>query len=287
MKKISLLLTFMAVIAMTFTSCKDDTQPRLEHPTEFHLNTPALAANTYMLSEKTGIELSVSQANYGMGVVARYTVEISLDEDFSDYRALKEQYTSARFTVPGESLSLALCEMLGYTDKDNYSNAPVPVYVRVVSTVPNCDYSVIKSNIVKLDSVVPYFAVKLADKMWIIGAFPGWDITNDSAPLVETEPESGVYQGTYFIPAGSFQFRFYNELGDWESWSVGSQDDDAPVDITFTNGVYEGPCYVGVEKGDKKGKGSWQVADWEGGTVKFTVVLTNPKKMYVIFEVID
>lgn len=291
MKKISLFMTLMAtVFAMTFTSCKEDTQPRLERPTEFVLNTPALAHNTYVLSEASGIELSVSQANYVMGLVAKYTVEISTDEAFTNCKTLSEKYTKARFTVPGESLSLALCNLLGYVSEDTYSDSPVPVWVRVVSTVDNCDYATITSNPVKLDSVVPYFAVKLPDTVWIIGAFPGWDIANDSAPLVETEAESGVYQGTYEIPAGQFQFRFYDELGDWESYSIGSQDADEPVEITFKDGKYEGPVAIGVEKGDSKnpkGKGSWLVSDWPGGKVKITLVLTNRKKPYVIFEIVD
>lgn len=292
MKKISIFMACLGLMGATLTSCKQDTLPRIETPTEFHLNTPAMSENTYILSEEDGIELSMSQANYGMGVVANYSVEISLTEDFKSYKTLPESYTNAKFTVPGESLSLAMCEMLGYTDADTYSDTPVALYVRCVSSIPNwtdaegAPLGNITSNVIKLKSVVPYFAVKFKDYIYIVGAFPGWDVTNDTAPLEETEIESRIYQGTYEIPAGQFQLRFYDELGDWNSFSIGAQDEDSPVQIEFKDGVYEGPCFLGGVK-NEKGKGAWEVPDWPGGTVKFTVNLSNPKKPTVIFEIVD
>lgn len=282
-----------AVVSM-LTGCKEDTQPRLETPTEFVLNTPPLSENTYVLSADNGVELSMSQADYGVGIVPIYTAQVSLTKDFSDFRTLPESYTMARFTVPGESLALALCDMKGFTDPSNFDATPFPVFMRVVSSVNNAPVGengtspyTITSNIIELKSVAPYFAVKLPDTVWIIGAFPGWDVANDTAPLVETAPESGVYEGTYTIPAGSFQLRFYDQLGDWDSWSIGSQDDDAPVDITFADGVYTGPAYVSEGDKDKKGKGSWQVTDWQGGTVKFTLYMSDRKKASVKFEIVD
>lgn len=273
------------LLSAAFTSCKEDTQPRLERPTEFVLNTPALAENTYVLSADNGVELSVSQANYGMGIVPTYTVEVATREDKSDAKALEEKYTSARFTIPGESLSLAMCEQLGYVSEETFSSTPVPLYVRVISSVAGCDYATIPSNWVKLESVQPYFAVKLPDNIWVIGACTGWDVASSTMMLTETEVENRIYQGTFEIPAGKFQFRFYDQLGDWASWSIGAQNADSPVDITFTDGVYEGPAFLGGD-GDEQGKGSWNISDWPGGTVKMTVNLSNPAKANVIFEIV-
>lgn len=286
MKKISILMALAVLFGLTLTSCKEDTQPRLDKPTEFVLNTPALANQTYVLSAENGIDLTVSQANYGLGIVPTYYVEIATKEDYSDATRLTEAYTSAKISVPGESLSLALCQLLGYEDRDSYSDAAVPVYVRVVSTVPNCDYATIASNWVKLNNVIPYFAVKLADNIWLVGQPEGWNEKESDMVLTETEIGSGIYQGTYYIAAGQFQFRFYDELGDWNSYSIGAQDPDNPVDITFTDGVYEGPAFLGGEK-DEKGKGAWQVPDWPGGNVKMTINLSNRKKPSVIFEIVD
>lgn len=286
MKKISILMALTVLFAMAFTGCKEDTQPRLQKPTEFVLNTPPMADNTYVLSEDNGIELTCSQANYGIGIVPTYTVEIATKEDKSDATALAEAYSNARFTVPGESLSLAMCKMLGYDSEESFSDRPVTLYVRVISNVSGCDYATIASNWITLKSVQPYFAVKLPDNIYIVGQPFGWDVASGVAPLTEIEIESRIYQGTYEIPAGEFQLRFYDELGDWNSWSIGSQDEDNPLDISFTDGVYEGPAFVGGN-GDEKGKGSWNVPGWPGGTVKFTVNLSNPKKATVIFEIVN
>lgn len=286
MKKISILMALAMLFSLTITSCKEDTQPRLQVPTEFVLNTPPMADNTYILSEDNGVELTCSQANYGIGIVPTYTVEVATKEDKSDAQVLPEAYTNARFTIPGESLSLVLCNQLGYVSEETFSDKAVPVYVRVISKVAGCDYATIASNWITLNSVQPYFAVKLPDNIYIVGQPFGWDEASDVAPLVETEVESRIYQGTYEIPAGQFQLRFYDELGDWNSWSIGSQDEDNPKEISFTDGVYEGPAFLGGDK-DDKGKGSWQVPDWPGGTVKFTVNLSNPKKANVIFEIVE
>lgn len=282
-------MALSVLFSMAFTSCKEDTQPRLERPTEFVLNTPALANNTYVLSANSGVELSCSQANYGMGIVPTYSVEVTLQNPAEtaepETRILPEAYAQARFTIPGESLAMAICEMKGYDSPEVFSDAAMPVWVRVISTVKNCDYSTIASNWVELKSVQPYFAIKLPDNIYIVGQPFGWDVTKGDAPLVETEIGSRIYQGTYEIPAGQFQFRFYDELGDWASWSIGAQDADNTVDIAFDGDTYEGPAFVGGNK-DEKGKGSWQVPDWPGGVVKMTVNLSNPKKASVIFQIV-
>lgn len=285
MKKISILMALAVLFSVAFTSCKEDTQPRLSEPTDFVLNTPALAENTYVLSADNGVELTCSQANYGVGIVPTYYVEMATKADKSDAVQLPEAYTNARFTIPGESLAMAICNAKGYTAPDLFSNAPIPVYLRVVSTVPGHDEYTIKSNWIELKSVQPYFAIKLPDNIYIVGQPFGWDVSSAVAPLTETAIESRIYQGTYEIPAGEFQLRFYDELGDWSSWSIGAQDEDNPVSITFTDGVYQGPAFVGGQ-GDEKGKGSWMVDGWPGGTVKFTVDLSNPKKAKVIFEIV-
>ena len=66
MKK-SVILAFMAILlGFTFTSCKEDTQPRLSKPTNFVLNTPPMADQLYVMSATSTINLTVSQPNYGL-----------------------------------------------------------------------------------------------------------------------------------------------------------------------------------------------------------------------------
>lgn len=326
MKKISLLMALPLAIGACFTSCKDDTQPRLEIPTEFVLNTPSMADQTYIFRDDENyknlndITFTVSQPNYGVGVTPAYYVQLAKSED--DFTAWDEAMAEA--TENGETLDpnkvldaegLPLAYALNFStqqaiitldgvtfcdgvnaiyglDEDNYNGETKEVAVRVHASLPNAPQSEIWSNVIVI-KVSSYIPVKAPGKLYLIGAPQGdWDINNGYAVLDETGIGTKVYYGNIFIPAGQFQFRFYSQLGDWESFSVGSQDEDNPVDIAFNaDGVYEGAVFMGVEVGDKKGKGSWQDASWTGGNVEITIDLKEKtivmkkaptKKVYIV-----
>ena len=274
------------MIAVTATSCKEDTEPRLEKPTEFVLNTPPMAENTYVLSSTSGIEFTLSQPNYGLGVVPFYSIEIAKDEAFNESVAVEGQYTSAEFTVPGESMALAICSLWGYDSRESFDGAARPVYVRAVSDINNVDYARIESNVIELKSVKPYFAVKLPAKMYLIGQPQGWDINNGS--MVLSEPDNGIgsdiYTGTFEISAddAASGFRFYTELGSWGDNgvlpSVGAAADDGDNQSVSVDdsGTYAGKCVAG--------KGNWNITNWPGGTMKITVDL---KSMQVVFQKVN
>ncbi len=309
MKKISILMTAAAVACGWMTSCKSDTQPRLDKPTEFVLNTPALANQTYILQEgeqdgeeiTTSIELTVSQPNYGLGVVTQYEVQASLDGEFNDavldengtvtspatYQSLRTVNTQAKIDVSAFDMSVAINALNGITEKDQedyfnqeFAGKPQEVYVRVHAYIPNAPYSSIYSNVIKL-SIVPYFAVAVPGSIWMIGAYTGWSIDNPSPLVLVTEAEnaigSKVYTATIDIEAGANPgaFRFYTELGDWENNSIGSQVEDAGVNVSIdpdTN-TYEGEAV--------DGKGNWNLANWdditggEAAQLKMTVDLSG------------
>lgn len=313
-------------ISACFTSCKDDTQPRLENPTEFVLNTPSMADQTYIFRDDENyknlndITFTVSQPNYGIGVTPTYYVQLAKNEaDFVDWdRAMEEaavngETLDANKVLDASGLPLAyalnfstqqaIITLDGVTfcdgvnalyglDADNYSGETLDVAVRVHASLPNAPQSEIWSNVVTI-KVSSYIPVKAPGKLYLIGAPQGdWDINNGYDELNETGIGTKVYYGNIFIPEGKFLFRFYSQLGDWESWSVGAQDEDNPVDISFNDeGVYEGKVYMGVEQGDKKGKGSWQDTSWSGGNVEITIDLKEmtivmkkapAKKVYII-----
>ena len=46
-------MALMMLVGLASTSCKRDTQPRLEKPTEFVLNTPPFATGTLILDEES------------------------------------------------------------------------------------------------------------------------------------------------------------------------------------------------------------------------------------------
>ena len=290
MKK-SVILAFMAILlGFTFTSCKEDTQPRLSKPTNFVLNTPPMADQLYVMSATSAINLTVSQPNYGLATTPQYQVEIARTADgfeTGEYRTLPSTTTDAKIVVGGEEFCLALCDLWGYTDPEKFDNSPRPVYVRVHAWVPNADYSSIYSNVVELKAVQPYFAVKIADTIQLVGQPEGWSTAvNEAWFLYETEPGSLVYQGTFEIPEGQFQFRFYDKFDaaePWDWYSIGAQDEDNPVNITLTDGSYSGDlCYDPATK--SAGKGSWQIENWPGGTVEMTVNLKTKKVAFTLVQ---
>ena len=61
--------------AFILASCADDndSNPVLQKPTSFVLNTPALATNgTYDLANSTSVELTCTQPNYGFPITTNY-----------------------------------------------------------------------------------------------------------------------------------------------------------------------------------------------------------------------
>lgn len=281
MKKTLFLAMMAVVLGFTFTSCKEDTQPRLNTPTNFVLNTPPMADQLYIMTANSSINLTVSQPNYGVATTPDYQVEIAKSADGfekGEYRTLESMTTIAKISVSGEEFCLALCDLWGYTDPENFDPTPRPVYVRVHAWVTNAPESSIYSNVIELKQVQPYFAVKLQDTIQLVGQPEGWSTSEDEAWfLYETEPGSLVYTGTFDIPEGQFQFRFYDKFDaaePWDWYSIGAQDEDNPVNITMTDGSYSGPCFYDPNT-KQAGKGSWQIENWPGGTVNITVNLNT------------
>lgn len=286
MKKLIFLLSLVAFFVTAATSCKEDTEPRLQEPTEFVLNTPPMALNTYLLSSTSGIDFTLSQPDYGLGVVPVYTIEISSTADFATSAVVEGSYTTAAFTVPGEALALAICQLWGYDSPETFDAAARPVFVRAVSDIANVSYARIVSNVIELRSVRPYFAVKLPAKIYLIGQPQGWDI--NSGEMVLSEPENGIgsdiYTGVFDISAddAASGFRFYTSLGSWGDNgslpSIGAAADDGDnQSITLDDASsYSGPCVTG--------KGNWNLTNWPGGAMKITVDL---KSMRVVFQPAD
>lgn len=272
------------LISVCFTSCKQDTQPRLEKPTEFVLNTPALANQTYILSADNGIDLTVSQPDYGMGVVTNYQTQVSFTEDFAEYANIETISNQAKIEIPGEQMAQAMCSLMGYVNNDTedlFSADPRDVYVRVRAYIPNAEYSEITSNVIKL-VVKPYKAVKLPGRLYVIGQNQGWDIANGSVFLEEPANAIGskVYTGVVTMTAAdaAVGFRFYTELGSWGDNgalpSIGAKADDGDnLTVSVEDGVYNGTCVAG--------KGTWIISNWSGSDMKMTVDLNTMK---VIFE---
>ena len=120
-----------------------------------------------------------------------------------------------------------------------------------------------------------YNLVHLENVIYLVGAPNGWSQSNANIYLSETADDSNIYTGLVKVDAGQFSFRFYSQLGNWDKGSIGSQNEDSAIDISFNaEGVYKGDVFQsGVNA--SLGKGSWNVPDWEGGAVNITLDLNN------------
>lgn len=321
MKKISILASLLCLLGIGLTGCKEDTEPRLDMPTEFVLNTPPLSDQVYIFrgdelnNSLNDITFTFSQPNYGLGCVPNYQIQVAKTEaDFAAWDAAEKTNdldadnailgedglplaytldpisTVVEMTVTGDVFVTGVNAVYGLT-ADNYNGEVKSVAVRVHAWVPNAGYSSIYSNAVTIN-VSSYVPISEAGKIYLVGQPQGWNISSTEMTLNETGIGTKIYYGIFNIKAGEFQFRFYSELGDWESYSIGSQNEDNPVDIAFSeSGLYEGPIFVSTAAGDKLGKGSWQDQSWTGGKVEITVDMNNMtitmqksegKKLYLI-----
>lgn len=86
MKKINILTSILVATAL-LTACEDDrdSNPTIQEPTTFVLNTPANAtSNVYDLNQSKNIELTCTQPDYGYPAVVTYTVQADLTDKWTD-----------------------------------------------------------------------------------------------------------------------------------------------------------------------------------------------------------
>ena len=309
MKKISLYATALLISGIGFTACDvDHNDLRLEPPTSYMLETPDNADQLMIfgiVNSNVDNKLPVVTHNpYNINTTVDFQVQVARSEadfqlwdemvanqiaggndsgnyDFTNAEGLpivvtiSSIYTSPAFTMSGADFCGGINQLYGFVD-DEAEGQVVPVAYRVHAWVPNVDYSSIFSNVVLLSKVETYNPLKEPKKIYLVGAPQGWSIDNDAMYVEETSVGSNIYEGKFTINAGDFMFRFYSELGDWDKNSIGSQAEDSPVDITFSeDNTYEGPVVVYDEAADILGKGSWNDPTWEGGTVDITLNMND------------
>lgn len=280
MKKIASFIATIAAVA-AFTACSYDDSPVLLKPTEFKLNTPPFAEQTYQLTEDGQLQFTCSQPDYGVGVSTTYGLEISLTEDFAKSATMDlANPLSATMEFSAAKANLAILDMLGVVDEETWApfadNRVMPLYVRATAQAGQVEYSKITSNVVKLSNVEIYYAIPTPGYIYIIGNYAGdwiapsadnaealkpWRLFEDEAAI-----GSKVYSGVFTLPAGPM-FRFYSELTGWDNNSLGSQVDDNPVEETLVDGQ--------LTTNLVQGKGSFSFPDFPGGEMTITVNLND------------
>lgn len=223
MKKIlkSALLIMMSLVM--FTSCEDDndSNPIVKTPTEFHLNTPALAATNIDLTNSSAMVFTCSQPNYGFPASTMYKVQVSLNEDMTDFVELDQSFpnTVCRVDAPLLASTLTTMELnAGKSEADFPMDVKVYVRMRAYMTTdtgePVADTEIL-SNVICLESVHLNYSlapVSVPEHLYVVGSFCGWDWGN-SFEFVPVYDHPEMYWRMVWIDEGGVKI---NTAKEWD-----------------------------------------------------------------------
>lgn len=180
----SALLVVMSLTLMTACSDDNDSNPTIQSPTEFKLNTPALENTPIDLANSSKIILTCSQPNYGYTASVQYTVQVATDENMTDSVELSETSSSAKVEINAASLASALTNIYvkkGKTEADFPMD--VKAYFRLKANIVTSNGNVVEgteilSNVVSLNKIHLLFSlppVNLPSHVYAVGSFCDWD----------------------------------------------------------------------------------------------------------------
>lgn len=164
MKKIYFASLLTCILALCLASCSDDrdSNPTVQQPESFVLNTPALAGNIYDLENSDSISFTYKQPEYGFTAAVNYYTQISLTDTWENstdensapkFIELDGYSTKALTNASAEIIDKAIMKMGEYDSADKVP-ATTKLYVRmraILSSGYEC-----YSNTVTL-TVKPYF----------------------------------------------------------------------------------------------------------------------------------
>jgi len=277
MKKITILASLFLGLSL-FTACEDDRDenPILQDPTTFVLNTPAYSTAVYDLQKSSSIELTCSQPDYGFAAVTVYTVQVSLNNDFTTegaYTTLSTTYTTAKMNVDASEIAVAATNLAlanGKTEADFPLTTGVDI--RLKATLSN-GAAAIYSNAIKLDKVRVHFAlppVVIPATMNIIGSgIGGWDWATNSISMVPMYDNNGTFWSMIYVTAdGELKFNVEKAWNDSEFGASATLVDNADAGLSGTDNI-------------KVAKAGWYLVVVKstvvGRDVKFTVEFNAPK----------
>ena len=169
MKKIFKSTLLLLCGVALFTACADDndSNPTLQSPTTFKLNTPAYAAMSTDLATSSSLAFTWSQPDYGFPVAAQYQLQVSLDGNYTisveeaeadetgttkaNYATIDATFTEAKGSIDAADVAKAMQQIAQW--EPNQVPATQTLYVRATSTLVG---STIYSNTVQLKTI-PYY----------------------------------------------------------------------------------------------------------------------------------
>ncbi len=281
MNKSLYIIAGMALAGAIFTSCEDKKEPVFHEPTagSFEIYAPALqdqflATSGDMADKTTFILTCKGQPDYGFSAVCNYGAQVSLSENFVDAtETAPANYVSLSSVAGSQSemeikvydLAVAMCQLLDITDLDTWDaytgEKELKLYFRGTCEIPNVAGSFCTtSNVTSYNKVQLTYAVPTPGFIYIVGSLNGWVEPSEASlahyadwKLEEPVIGSNVYAATFLFPAApddgshnvdnSSQFRFFTELGGWDTTDVQFGSNSANffiLDITndFVDGIF-------------------------------------------------
>ena len=222
----SALLVVMSLTLMTACSDDNDSNPSIQTPTEFKLNTPALENTPIDLANSSKIILTCSQPNYGYTASVQYTVQVATDENMTDAVELSETSSSAKVAISADLLASALTNIYvekGKTEADFPMD--VKAYFRLKANIVTSNGNVVEgteilSNVVSLNQIHLLFSlppVNLPSHVYTVGNFCDWKWDN-CFDMVQVYGTEDTFWHLVYIDDSGIKF---NTATEWNGSEVG------------------------------------------------------------------
>lgn len=222
----SALLVVMSLTLMTACSDDNDSNPSIQTPTEFKLNTPALVNTPIDLANSSKIMLTCSQPNYGYTASVQYTVQVATDENMTDAVELSETSNSAKVEIDANLLASTLTNIYvekGKTEADFPMD--VKAYFRLKANIVTSNGNVVEgteilSNVVSLNKIHLLFslpAVNLPKNVYVTGSFCDWDWSK-SFDMVQVYGTEDTFWRLVYIDDSGIKL---NTATEWNGSEVG------------------------------------------------------------------
>ena len=222
----SALLVVMSLTLMTACSDDNDSNPSIQTPTEFKLNTPALENTPIDLANSSKIILTCSQPDYGYTASVQYTVQVATTPDMSDAVELSETSSSAKVEIDANTLASTLTNIYvekGKTEADFPMD--VKAYFRLKANIVTSNGNVVEgteilSNVVSLNNIHLLFslpAVNLPSHVYVVGNFCDWKWDN-SFDMVQVYGTEDTFWHLVYIDDSGIKF---NSAAEWNGSEAG------------------------------------------------------------------
>ena len=228
MKKIlkSTLLLMMGMGLFVACQTDNDSNPTVQTPTQFTVNTPVFANTLVDLANSKTIELTWSQPNYGFPLAASYDVEVSTSQDMSNAQLVQTVTGDPRASLDAGILASTLTQMLlddGHTEEE--FPMEIPVFFRVKAYVQTTASDVVEnttilSNVVALNKVNLAFSlapVSAPETLYLVGDFCGWEWSK-SLKMVQCYDGANVFWHMVYIGESGVKFNIEQA---WDGAEVG------------------------------------------------------------------